>query len=454
MIEKLKKILEKVNADYADLRYEKVNIGEVSVNGKEIASFSNNSTDGYVLRVLKDGGFSSITFTKAEDADIAIQKATENAIILSKTQDKKTVLAPCEVIKDSYKPELDEDPRDISLEEKLKIVQEYLEIPLNTEGIATANLAYSDKIREKYFVNTEGTEIFEELVTTRLLGSVISKKGDLTQNVRIGTGGSQGFGVIRNNEEMIKERTKIALDLLDAEPVAGGTYNVILNPGLTGVFTHEAFGHFSEADLIENSPSLREKMQIGAKLGNDIVNITDDATMANQLGFYKYDDEGVAVRKVELMKNGVLTGRLHSRQTAGEFGEPISGHHIAEDYRYAPIIRMGNIFIEPGQDSFEDLVAKLGDGLYLVDAMGGQTSGENFTFGAQYGYKVENGKIAGMIRDINIAGNLFMTLKNIVAIGNDFVLKKVGGCGKGQTNIRSCHGGPHILVNDVVIGGR
>jgi TldD protein len=85
--------------------------------------------------------------------------------------------------------------------------------------------------------------------------------------------------------------------------------------------------------------------------------------------------------------------------------------------------------------------------------MGGQTSGENFTFGAQYGYEVKNGKKADMIRDINISGNLYQTLKNINAIGNDMTLGEIGGCGKGQTNIRSCYGAPHIIIESVVIGG-
>ena len=136
-----------------------------------------------------------------------------------------------------------------------------------------------------------------------------------------------------------------------------------------------------------------------------------------------------------------------------EFGESFSGQCVAEDYRFAPIIRMGNIYIEPGTDSFEKLLEKLGDGLYIIDAKGGQTSGENFTFGAQYGYLVKDGKKAGMISDINMSGNLYKTMMDITSVGNDLVLSKTGGCGKGQTNIRSCNGGPHILMNNVVIGG-
>jgi TldD protein len=115
---------------------------------------------------------------------------------------------------------------------------------------------------------------------------------------------------------------------------------------------------------------------------------------------------------------------------------------------------MGNIFIEPGTRTFDDLLSMLGDGVYLLDHMGGQTSGENFTFGAQYGYKVRNGRAAEMIRDINMSGNLYNTLKNITAVGNDLTLSKTGGCGKGQMNYHSCNGGPHILIKGVVIGGR
>jgi TldD protein len=215
----------------------------------------------------------------------------------------------------------------------------------------------------------------------------------------------------------------------------------------------EAFGHFSEADLIEDSPTMREKMQIGAKLGNEVLNITDDPTIPLQLGLYCYDDEGVRTRPVPLIRKGVLVGRLHSRRTAAEFGEPLTGHSIAEDFRYAPIIRMGNIFIESGENTFKELLSLLGDGLYILDAKGGETSGENFTFGAQYGYIVKNGKIKDMIRDINISGNLYHTLQNITSVGNDLIFTETGGCGKGQLNIRSCHGGPHILIKNVVIGG-
>jgi TldD protein len=254
-------------------------------------------------------------------------------------------------------------------------------------------------------------------------------------------------------EELFRERARIARELLDAEPVKAGTCDVVLNPSLSGVFTHEAFGHFSEADIIEDNPTLRKKMSLGSELGNGIVSIVADSTLPGQIGLYSYDDEGVPVKPVTLMEKGILTGRLHSRRTAAEFGEPVTGHAVAEDHRYGPIVRMGTIFIVPGEESLDDLLRKMGDGLYLLDAKGGQTSGENFTFGAQYGYRVENGRIGGMVRDINIMGNLFTTLKSIEGISDEMVLSERGGCGKGQLNIKSSTGGPSILIRDMVVGG-
>ncbi|MCX6928802.1 MAG: TldD/PmbA family protein, partial [Verrucomicrobia bacterium] len=427
----MKRILSKVKADYADLRYELKTETKIACDARELSLMTSNSTDGYVLRVLKNGGLATISFTKASDADKAIWTAEENAALIGKRIEAPVQFAKVEPIKDAYHPKLDIDPRQVPIDEKLELLWHYNEIPLQQSKVATTTTGYLDLTRDRYFVSSEGAEIREDLVTTRVLGTITSKDGALTQTVRTACGGSDGFARVKNREPEFEEKTALALNMLKATPVKAGSYRVILNPRLSGVFTHEAFGHFSEADLIEDAPTMRAKMHLGAKLGTDSLNIKDDPTRLNQLGHYKYDDEGVPARSTQLMKDGVLVGRLHSRRTAAAYGEPVSGHSIAEDFRFAPIIRMGCIFIEPGRWSFEDLCAKLGDGLYLVNSMGGQTEGENFTFGAQYGYRVKGGKLTDMIRDINISGSLYATLKRISAIGNDLLLGEAGGCGKG-----------------------
>ncbi|MBI5585727.1 MAG: TldD/PmbA family protein [Deltaproteobacteria bacterium] len=454
MFPKLKDILSKIEADYADLRYEVKKETVITFNGSELTQVGTNATDGFVLLVLNQGGFSSVTFTREEQAEGAVRTALENAGLLSRHLAQPVTLAPVPAREEAFFPPLQEDPRNIPLEEKLALTRHYNQIPYRFEGIATTQTQYAEIIREKYFLNSEGSRLREDLITTRLGGTITSREGTLTQTVRVGGGGSDGFVRLRNQEGEFEEKTKIALDLLKAEPVEAGIYNVVLNPDLTGVFTHEAFGHFSEADLIEDAPSMRQRLTLGARLGSEKVSITDDPTQPGQLGFYGYDDEGVAARATTLLRNGVLTGRLHSRRTAAAFGEPVSGHCVAEDFRYPPIIRMGTIYLEPGDQSLPELLSALQEGLYLANALGGQTSGENFTFGAEYGYRVRGGTLQKMVRDVNISGNLYQTLQGITGVGNDLTLSRTGGCGKGQLNVRSCHGGPHVLAKQLVIGGR
>jgi len=454
VFDRLEKVLGAILADYSDIRFEIKNETRISYDGNELTQVAKNTSEGFVLRILKDGGFATCTFTREEDLTKAVSRTLENAQILSRANARPTVLAPVPPIQDEYLPKLDEDPRQVALEEKIALTRHYNQIAMGHPSIATTNINYSETERTKYFISTEGTRIHEDLLTVAISGSITSAEGSLLQNIRVNAGGSQGFAILRNREADFERKRQIVVDLLQAQPVAGGVYNVILNNSMAGVFTHEAFGHFSEADLIEDAPSMRRKMQIGALLGSTIVTIKDNPTLPNQLGFYQYDDEGVKAEPVTLLQDGVLAGRLHSRRTAAAFSEPVNGRCVAEDYRYAPIIRMGTIFIQPGRDSVDELFAKLGDGLFIADAKGGQTSGEEFTFGAQYGYIIRNGKKAELIRDVNITGNLYETLQNISAVADDFVLSQTGGCGKGQTNIRSCHGGPHVLVKDLVIGGQ
>jgi TldD protein len=453
MFEELERMLSLVCADYADIRHENRSDVEIGYAGPELSSLSSCSAEGFVLRVLKGGGFSSVAFTRPEDAARAASAAVANASVLSRLSKRRAKLAPATAIVDEYSPSLGIDPESIPIEEKIELLRKYNAIALAGPKTATTQFRYFETKREKTFLSTEGARVKERLCTCGIGGLISTKDGSLIQNIRAASGGSDGYQRLLGREAYFEERTRIATDLLAADPVAGGTYEIVLNPSMTGVFTHEAFGHFSEADIVEDSPSMLERMRIGEGLGTELLTIVDDPTMTGVLGHYKYDDEGVPARRVVLMEKGVLKGRLHSRRTAAVFGEEPNGHAVAEDFNYEPIIRMGTIFVEPRGHGIEELFAEAGDGLYLLDAKGGQTAGENFTFGAQYGYRIEGGKLGGMVRDINISGNLYETLKSIRAVGGDFELSKTGGCGKGQLNIRSCHGGPHALASNIVVGG-
>ncbi len=245
------------------------------------------------------------------------------------------------------------------------------------------------------------------------------------------------------------------MELLSAQPVKGGEYTVILDPKLAGVFAHEAFGHLSEADHVYENQKLREIMILGKRFGRDHLNIVDGAAVPGLRGSFKYDDEGTPAHKTYLIKDGILVGRLHSRETAGKMGETPTGNARAINHLHRPIVRMTNTYIEPGSVSFDDMIADIKLGVYAVDSYGGQTSMEMFTFTAGQGYMIRQGKIAEPVRNVTLTGNVFTTLMNIDAIGKDLIMVEGGGgCGKGgQMPLPVSDGSPHIRITRCVVGG-
>jgi TldD protein len=136
--------------------------------------------------------------------------------------------------------------------------------------------------------------------------------------------------------------------------------------------------------------------------------------------------------------------------------EKPTGNARALGYANEPIVRMTNTYMEPRDYSFEQMLSEVENGIYAIGALGGQTNMEMFTFSAEEAYMIEGGKIKEKIRDVVLTGNVFETLMNIDAIGNDLnIYGGLGGCGKGgQSPLRVSDGGPHVRIRNVVIGGR
>ncbi|HKM60240.1 MAG TPA: TldD/PmbA family protein, partial [Candidatus Bathyarchaeia archaeon] len=184
----------------------------------------------------------------------------------------------------------------------------------------------------------------------------------------------------------------------------------------------------------------------------DLVTFYDDGTIEGAFGAFKYDDEGVRTQKTMLIKDGVVAGLMHNRETAQKFNAEPTGNARAEDFRVEPIIRMRCTYMAPRDRSFEELIEKVKQGYYFKSFRGGQANLDGtFQVGIQEGYEIINGEIGAPVRDASISGNTLETLHKIDAVGKDFMLDP-GRCGKGQTAF-ICDGGPHIRVKEVVVGG-
>jgi TldD protein len=200
---------------------------------------------------------------------------------------------------------------------------------------------------------------------------------------------------------------------------------------------------------------MKELMVLGRKFGPEYLNIIDDGSIPGLQGTIRYDDEGVKARKNYLVKEGVLVGRLHSRETAAIMGEEPTGNARALSYEHEPIVRMTNTYIDKGNTSFQDMIKDIKLGIYAFDSIGGQTMMEMFTFSAEYAYMIRDGKVSEFVRDVALTGNLFETLMNIEMIGDKIEwAKSGGGCGKGeQSPLPVGTGSPHIRIKDVIVGG-
>ena len=144
--------------------------------------------------------------------------------------------------------------------------------------------------------------------------------------------GSLGdYGIVENLDSEILDCAKKAKDLIDAPKVDGKETTVVLDQILAGVFVHEAFGHLSEADNVYENERLKEILTLGKKFGNKDLNITDGAKIPNLRGSYEFDDEGTPATKTPLIREGILTGRLHSNETANKMSEEATGNARAAE---------------------------------------------------------------------------------------------------------------------------
>jgi len=451
-------IVSNLPSEYADLRFEENRKIRVAYEGMELTQVATTLTSGGHVRAYVNGGKAISSFSDPGRAGQIAKATCSSATLVGNSREKKLKVASAPVITEDFLIAPTRDPRKISLKEKLDLTTHYNEIILRNPSVITTQTVYDEFASRRIFVNSDGSVIEYELVNVGLFGMIVTKKGEVVQRVRFAFGGNTDYAPLLDREEDLRKQIAKACELLDAEPAKAGVYPVVLDPSESGVFIHEAFGHLSEADGLQNNPSFRAKLQLGTTLGKPILNVTDDATLPGLSGSYRIDDEGVRGMRTSLITNGVLSGRMHSRETAAEFDEPLSGNMRAVDVQFTPIVRMSNILIEAGDSTFDDMIGSIDNGYYLVGAKGGQTSGDQFTFGAQWGYRIENGKLVNMVRDINMSGELFSTLQATSMIGNDVKFGERGGCGKGgggpmQMNRKSGKGSPHIKIDAVTIGG-
>jgi len=420
----------KNSADYIEIRMEKKEVTTIHFQGEKLEKINCSQQTGGNVRALVKGGWGFVSFNQSDDLEDKVREAIEVASLIGQEESKLAIVSP---IVEIINRELDKDFRQISLREKKKLMENYNNIIMKSNPlIQSSNVVYTDRFSTIYFANSEGSYIEQEKPFLSARFTAIAREGDNVQLASETVGSTKGFKIMEKISTKAQKAAFRAVNLLKAQPVEGGEYTVILDQTLGGVFIHEAFGHLSEADFLYEDERMSGLMKLGKKFGSTKLNVVDDGSIPD------------------------LLGSAHSRETAAKMEEEPTGNARALNYRFKPIVRMTNTYVENGDTPFKDLLSGIKKGIYAKDCYGGMTTFEMFTFSAGEGFMIRDGEIAEPVKDVVLSGNLFTTLLNIEGVGNDLkMIESGGGCGKaGQSPLPVSFGSPHLRIKKVVVGGK
>ncbi len=459
MQEELDKVVEvavqKFSAEYAEVRAQELRKTSITMKEGRVEAAKHGLENGAALRVLVKGawGFASVGSFQTNVLVEAISDACKMArgtVSRLKKPIKLTHTKPVNA-KASSNPR--KDPSKIAVEDKIILASTVNETALGFDKrVQSCTVNYLDLTGRNHFTNSDGTHIEEDKLYLWLGVGVTAKEKGVFTNSREAVGSTLGYEVfdVETPQKVGEMAAKRAVSQLEAKSPKGGTFSAILGPNVVGTFVHEAFGHLAEADLTLAGSIISNKL--GKKVASDVVTIFDDGTVKGAFGSFKYDDEGVPAQKTLLVKDGVVTGLMHSRETAHQFGADPTGNARAEDFRVEPIVRMRNTYIQPRDHSFEELVEDVKFGYYLKSFRGGQANLDGtFQVGIQEAYEIVDGEVDEPVRDVSISGNTLETLLKVDAVGKEFELWP-GVCGKGQAAFVS-DGGANTRIKGVLVGG-
>ncbi len=197
----------------------------------------------------------------------------------------------------------------------------------------------------------------------------------------------------------------------------------------------------------------------GRRLFSPHITVASDATLGGgHAGSYPFDDEGVPGKRVVHVEEGVLKGFLHSRETAAVTGAEASGAMRATGYGFAPLIRMTNTFLEPGDWEADEVIRDTRSGVYLVGNKVPSVDALRYHFqiSAWEAYEIRNGELGRPLRGAILRANTRDFFRSVDAAGRDFRMTPIiyPACGKGDPmqSMVVGNGGPTIRGEGMVVG--
>ena len=446
-------------SEYTELRYQKNNNVRLSLLNGDVISNIRNSSSGISARVYAGGvwGFSSDPETRETNVSNVIRAATENARFLDSRENRHAmplIYGSAEGYHDFSSKRKKASPKEII--GFLKEIDAYLlkKYPdLTARSVTMSNLDM-----EKALLTSEGSRAYSLIPRSLLIISLTLDKGGEPVDLYDVFGGfgqyEDQFGIAEDFYESLdlfyeRLREKSAGIYPDA-----GEHDVILDADLAGILAHEAIGHTTEADIVLGGSIAGE--YLNKQVASPLITLVDFAHTARgqQCPVPIYvDDEGTEAIDSVIIENGILKNYLLNKEAARHFGMNPAGNARASEYTDEPLIRMRNTAILPGNDKFEEMLASIDKGYYLVKSSNGQAdSTSEFMFGVVMGYEINKGKMGRALKNTTISGVAFEMMKTVTMVSDQMSWSCAGMCGKKQA-IPVGMGGPAVKCK-INIGGK
>ncbi len=320
--------------------------------------------------------------------------------------------------------------------------------------IKMALVDYYDEVRGRVIANSEGLYLRDELPLLFFIVQTMSEDGNKRHMSRERLSRHSGFEMFDEvtPEEVARRAAREAVDMLDAEDAPAGIMDVVMQNGWGGVLVHEAVGHPLEADNIAKGVGAFTG-KVGQKVASDLFTMVDDGSLPNARGTINYDDEGTPAQRNVLIEKGILKGYMNDILSAKQLGVERSGNGRRESFRYIPIPRMTNTFIDQGESDPGEILSSTNKGIYVQSLSGGSVNPVTgvFNFTCREAYLIENGKKTRPIKGATLIGSCLEVISNIDAVGNDLEFGP-GICGKGQMAEVDA-GQPTVRIRGINVGG-
>jgi TldD protein len=462
-------------ATYADVRAVDSTSESLTVEGELVETLERSRSAGYGVRVLAGGAWGYAATADLDDSrasEVAL-RAVDVARASATAVSRPVELVPEPPHVDSWATPVERDPFSVALEDRIGLLVAATDRMRRVPGVRVAR-GTMDLVREQSrFVSSDGSAIHQEIVHT---GAGIEATAVAETEVQTrsypgsfrGHYAAGGYEIVEamhlvDNAERTAEE---AVALLTAEECPSTHTTVVLDGHQVMLQVHESVGHPTELDRVLGMEAafagtsfvgLEDRGRL--RYGSDIVNITADATVPGGLGTFGYDDEGVAAQRVDLVTDGILSGWQTSRETAAAAGGNRSnGTMRAEGWENFPLIRMTNINLLPGAGSLDDLLADVGEGIYMATNKSWSIDDKrkNFQFGCEIAWEIRNGRLGRMLRNPRYTGMTteFWSSCNAVAGPEEWRVWGTPNCGKGQPGqtMRVGHGTSPARFTNVATG--